>query len=103
MQSLTDLLTQELQELLASERYALEATSQMSDHATSSCFKKALAETQNETRTQIMRLQCAFDVLGHSPEPTSCNALRCLIEQGLDAIEEIEDPALRDALLVSIT
>lgn len=102
MQTMTDLLTQELEELLASERYFLGVASQIHDYMTSSCLRDALERQGEQKRVHVMRLQCAFDYLAHSPHEAPCKALRDLLEEAIRRAPYIENPVTREVYLMGV-
>ena len=73
----------------------------MAEAATSpelkAAFKKHLAETEG----QIGRLELAFEALGEEAKRKTCQAIKGLIAEGEETIEEDAEPEVKDAALIA--
>src|ERR1700754_2548696 len=88
MSSLKELLVEELQDLLSAENQITGALPKMAEAAHSPKLKEAFEKHLTQTKAQIERLNQSLELLGESPEPKPCTAMKGLIEEGQETIEE---------------
>lgn len=100
---LRELLTEELQDLLNSERQIIEALPKMIASASSSMLKSALEMHLAETRNQVKRLQEALGMLDIVPKERACRGMAGIIEEGEEMIKESrkKEPEARDLTLIA--
>jgi ferritin-like metal-binding protein YciE len=101
LSTLKDLYIEQLRDLYDAENRLTEALPKMAAAANHSELKKAFEEHLEETRGQINRLNQIFDDLGVSPQGETCNAMKGLITEGEETMEEQADPNVKDAALVA--
>jgi ferritin-like metal-binding protein YciE len=94
------LLEHLLQDLYSAEQQILVALPKMSEAATNENLKDGFDIHLEETRTHVTRLEVAAESLGIRLGGVKCHGMEGLIKEGSDAIENIEEGALRDAALV---
>ena len=101
LDTLQDLLVEELKDTYSSETQIVKALPKMAAAATSpqlkAAFEKHLAETQN----QVKRLEQIFAQLGESPEGNNCEATEGLVKEGAELMGEKADPQVLDAGLIA--
>jgi len=101
LDSLRDLLVDELKDLYSAETQLLKALPKMAKRAAAPELREALAEHTEVTRKQVERLDQIFENLGVSPKGKKCKAMEGLIAEGKDVIEEDGEPAVIDAALIA--
>lgn len=98
--SLKNLLIQEVKDLHSAENQLLKALPKMADAATDKELKKAFQTHLRETQGQVERLEKIAESLGASPRGVVCAAMKGLVEEGSEVIEEDADPVIRDLALI---
>ena len=100
MESLQELLSHELSDLLSAENQLVKALPKMAKAAASPELKAAFEEHLEETKGQVERLSSVFEKLGESPKRKKCKAMEGLIEEGSEVIELEGDDSVKDAALI---
>jgi len=100
LESLNDLLVDELKDLYSAENQLLKALPKMAKAAASPELKAAFEEHLEETKGQVDRLVSIFESLGASPKGKKCVAMEGLIEEGKEILEEEGNEAVKDAALI---
>lgn len=101
LESLRDLLVEQLQDLYDAEHRITKALPKMAKAATSPELKAAFQKHLTETEGQIDRLDQVFDVMGEKAKKKTCKAMQGLIEEGEETIKEDAEPEVRDAALIA--
>ncbi len=76
-----DLFVHELSDLMSAEHIMLKTMQDMASVTDNASFRKSLQDHAKETETQIERLTKVFELLGESPEETTCPAAEGLKEE----------------------
>jgi ferritin-like metal-binding protein YciE len=100
MDTLRELLIDELKDLYNAEGQLVKALPKMAKAATNPKLKAGFEEHLAETKEQVSRLEEAFRILGEKPKGKTCHAMQGLVEEGKEAIEEDGNDAVRDAQLI---
>lgn len=100
LDTLRDLLIDEMSDVLNAEKQLLKALPRMAKAATAPRLKKAFTGHLAVTRKQVARLDRAFTAMGEKPGRTKCKGMEGLIEEGSDMGREDGDDAVRDAGLI---
>ncbi len=95
-----DLLVDEIKDLYDAEHQLTKALPKMAKAATSPDLKKAFESHLQETEGHIKRLEQVFEGLGKKPTRKTCAAMKGLVEEGGEVIEEEMDPEVKDAALI---
>jgi ferritin-like metal-binding protein YciE len=101
LQSLDDLLQEELKDIYDAEKQLTKALPKMSKKATSPELKDAFDEHLRQTEEHIERLEQIFELLDMPAKGKKCQGMKNLIAEGDEMISEADDDASRDALLVA--
>jgi ferritin-like metal-binding protein YciE len=101
LQSLRDLLVEQLQDLYDAEHRITKALPKMAKAATSPDLKAAFEKHLTETEGQIDRLDQVFDAMGVKAKKKTCKAMQGLIEEGEETIKEDAEPEVKDAALIA--
>jgi ferritin-like metal-binding protein YciE len=102
MESLQDLMIEEMRDLYNAETQLTKALPKMAKKASNPQLKKAFETHLRETEGQIQRLQKIFDKLGKKPTGKKCAAMAGLVEEGKEMMGEDMDEETMDAALISI-
>ncbi len=95
-----DLLVDEIKDLYDAEHQLTKALPKMAKAATSPDLKSAFESHLKETEGHIKRLEQVFEGLGKKPTRKTCAAMKGLVEEGSEVIEEEMDPEVKDAALI---
>lgn len=101
LQSLDDLLIYEMKDLLDAEKQLVKALPKLAKAASNPELEKAFTEHCEETKNQVKRLEQAFEILDSRPSRQSCAAMKGLIEEGQEMMEEDAESNVRDAGLIA--
>ena len=100
MDSLKDLYIDELKDLYNAENQLLKALPKMAKKASAPELKRAFQEHLTQTEGHVNRLEQIFKGLGEKPTGKTCKAMKGLVEEGKEIIEEEGDEAVLDAALI---
>jgi ferritin-like metal-binding protein YciE len=102
LESLSQLLTEQLQDLYSVEQQIIEALPKMIDKANSSQLKAGLSEHLQQTKGQLSRLDRIFDqISGADREGQKCKGMEGIIKEGEEIVKAKGDPEVRDAGIIS--
>ena len=100
MDSLKDLYVDELKDLYNAENQLLKALPKMAKKASAPELKRAFLDHLAQTEGHVDRLEKIFKALGEKPTGKTCKAMKGLIEEGKEIIEEDGDGSVLDAALI---
>ncbi|HEV2803579.1 MAG TPA: ferritin-like domain-containing protein [Chthoniobacterales bacterium] len=100
MDSLKDLYIDELKDLYNAENQLLKALPKMAKKASAPELKKAFQDHLTQTEGHVTRLEKIFKKLGEKPTGKTCKAMKGLVEEGKEVIEEDGDGSVLDAALI---
>src|ERR1700738_4392275 len=100
LNSLRDLLVEELRDLYNAETQLVDALPKMAEAATSHELKSAFEHHLEETRQHVTRLERIFQQIGEKSSGETCEAMKGLIKEGDVLVKAEGDPSVRDAGLV---
>lgn len=98
--SLRELLVDELRDLHNAESQLVKALPKMAKAASHDELKEGFQEHLEQTREHVDRLDRCFKLLGEKARGKTCHAMKGLVEEGQEAIEEKAPEAIRDAKLI---
>jgi len=101
METLEDLLEEQLQDLFSAENQLLKALPKMAKRASSPKLKKAFERHTEETRKQVERLRDVAERLEIKLSGKTCKAMEGLVKEGQEVIEEDGEGPVIDAALVA--
>lgn len=99
--SLQELLVEELQDLYDAEHQLTKALPKMAGAANNKQLQQAFNSHLSETEMHIRRLEQAFELLGEKATRKTCKAMKGLVEEGSEVIEEKMDADVKDAALIA--
>jgi ferritin-like metal-binding protein YciE len=100
MDSLKDLYVDELKDLYNAENQLLKALPRMAKKASAPELKRAFQEHLTQTEGHVNRLEKILKGLGEKPTGKTCKAMKGLIEEGKEIIEEDGEDSVLDAALI---
>ncbi|MEO9188543.1 MAG: ferritin-like domain-containing protein [Acetobacteraceae bacterium] len=101
MKSLDELFMHFLQDVYYAERQLLKALPKMAKNAQEPALKAAFTVHREETVHQVERLEQVFEHLGKRAKGVPCEAIKGLIEEADEVLEESDVGAVRDAGLAA--
>ena len=100
MDSLSDLLEDEIKDLYSAENQLLKALPKMAKKATSETLKQAFTSHMEETKGHVERLQKVGEIMGIKMGGKKCMAMEGLVKEGKEVIDEDGADAVIDAALI---
>ena len=100
-ESLRDLFVDQLKDLYWAEAQSIQLWPKIAAAATDQNLRAALDDHIGKTHRHVERLKTVFDELGVPAEGETCQAMRGLMAEAQDAITGYDDPAVRDAALIT--
>jgi len=101
LETLQDLLIDELKDLYHAEGQLTKALPKMVKAATNAELKKAFEVHLEETKAQIERLEDVFKLLDEPAKGKMCHAMKGLIEEATELMGEDADEDVMDAGLIA--
>jgi ferritin-like metal-binding protein YciE len=98
--TLEDLFVQELKDLLDAENQLTRALPKMAKAATAPELKEAIQEHLAVTKQQVERLTQVFEEIGKPAKGKKCEAMKGLITEGQELMQQDIEPELLDAGLI---
>jgi ferritin-like metal-binding protein YciE len=100
MESLEDLVADELKDLYSAENQLIKALPKMAKKAANSSLKDAFTSHLRETEGHVKRLEKIGKMIGTSLSGKKCAAMEGLVEEGKEILEEDGPDAVIDAALI---
>ncbi|MBA2585439.1 MAG: ferritin-like domain-containing protein [Chthoniobacterales bacterium] len=100
MDSLQHLYVDELKDLYNAENQLLKALPKMAKKASAPQLRQAFTDHLEQTRGHVDRLDQIFKKMGEKPTGKTCKAMKGLVEEGKEVIEEDGDEFVLDAALI---
>ena len=100
MDSLKDLYIDELKDLYNAENQLLKALPKMAKKASAPELKRAFQDHLAQTEGHVNRLEKIFKGLDEKPTGKVCKAMKGLVEEGKEVIDEDGDDSVLDAALI---
>src|SRR5437016_8769757 len=101
LETLNELLIEQLQDLYSAENQIIEALPKMAEAASSPELKRAFQEHLRQTEGQVERLEQCFEQLDTEAEGNECKGMKGLLEEGEDLMDEDAEPEVLDAGLIA--
>ena len=101
LNTLQDLFIDELRDLYNAETQLLKALPKMAKGASSAELKQALEEHLAQTKGHVERLEQIFDGLDENPKGKTCYAMKGLVEEGSEILDEDSDGSVLDAGIIA--
>lgn len=101
MESLDELLAEELKDIYSAEKQLLRALPKMAKKASALELKTALQDHFEMTQRQVERLEEVFAALGKPAKAKTCKAMQGLIEEATEIMEEDASDSVLDAGIIA--
>ena len=101
LDSLETLYVEELRDLYNAENQLLKALPKMAKAASSPELKQAFEEHLEQTQEHVARLEEIFEKLDKKPTGKTCKAMKGLIEEGSEVLEEEGEEPVLDAAIIA--
>ncbi len=98
---LSDLFYDTLKDIYFAERQILKTLPKLAKAATSEELKSAFLTHRDETETHVERLQQIFEIIGKRAQTKTCEAIKGILEEGDEVMEDYEGSAALDAGLLA--
>ncbi len=100
LKSISDLLHQELKDLYSAENQLVKALPKMAKAAANEELKAGFLEHLEQTKEHVERLKKIGEILDFTLSGHTCKAMKGLVEEGAEMIEEDAEPIIKDAGLI---
>jgi ferritin-like metal-binding protein YciE len=100
LDTLQKLYTEELRDLYNAENQLLKALPKMAKAASSEELKDAFEKHLEQTKGHVERLEQVFEDLDERPKGKTCRAMKGLIQEGSELLEQDCDESVRDAGII---
>ena len=100
LETLHKLYTEELRDLYNAENQLIKALPKMAEAANSEELANAFEKHLEQTQTHLERLEEIFEELDENPKGKTCKAMKGLIEEGAEILEEEGEPSVIDAGII---
>jgi ferritin-like metal-binding protein YciE len=102
LESLQELLVEELQDLYSAEQQILKALPKMIDQSAASELRSAFNLHLEQTRRQVQRLDQIFDELPDvERDDKKCRGMEGIIKDGAEIVKSDSEPEVRDAGMIA--
>jgi ferritin-like metal-binding protein YciE len=101
MESLQDLFVDQLRDLYNAENQLVKALPKMAKASTSDALQEAFTDHLEQTKGHVERLERIFEQLGQKPGGKTCKAMKGLVEEGAEMMDEDAEPQIMDAGLIA--
>src|SRR5581483_2859900 len=100
LDTLEQLYISELRDLYSAENQLLKALPKMAKAASSDELRSAFEKHLKQTKQHVERLEQIFEQLDQSPKGKTCRAMKGLIEEGSEILEEDGEDSVLDAGII---
>jgi ferritin-like metal-binding protein YciE len=101
LESMRELLLDELQDLYSAEQQITKALPKMAKTSSSSQLKQAFESHLKETEGHVQRLEEIFELLNEKAKAKTCEGMKGLLKEGDERIKEGGEREVVDAGLIS--
>ena len=100
LDSLQKLYISELRDLYSAENQLIKALPKMAKGASTDDLRDAFEKHLEQTETHVERLEEIFEELEENPRGKTCHAMKGLIEEGSEILDQEGDPTVIDAGII---
>ena len=100
LDTLRTLYIEELRDLYNAESQLLKALPKMAKAASSEELKDAFEKHLEQTKTHVERLEEVFEEIGEKPKSKTCKAMKGLIDEGSEILQEDGEESVIDAGII---
>lgn len=99
--TLQEMFEDELKDVLSAEKQLVKALPKMAKATTDPKLRKGFEKHLEETRVHVERLEEVFKLMDKTARAKTCKAMKGLVEEGSEIIEEEMDAEVKDAALIA--
>jgi len=99
--SLEGLLEEQLKDLYDAEKQLTKALPKLAKAATNRDLKDCFTEHLEQTKNQVTRLEQVFELLEKKAKSKPCAAMKGLVEESQETIQEDASDEMKDAMLIA--
>ena len=99
--TLNDLFHNTLKDIYFAEKAILRALPKLAKGAESAQLKEAFQKHREETEEHVERLEQVFEIIGKPARGKTCEAIKGLVEEGNEIMEDFEETSALDAGLIA--
>ena len=100
LDTLQKLYTNELRDLYSAENQLVKALPKMAKAASSEELKNAFEKHLEQTKSHVERLEQVFEELDEKPKGKTCRAMKGLVEEGSEILQQDGDESVLDAGII---
>lgn len=100
MKDIRELLIEEMKDLYDAEKQLVKALPKMVKASSNEELSQAFEEHLEQTRGHVTRLETAFERMGERPKSKPCEAMKGLIQEAQETLEEEMPEALMDSAII---
>lgn len=100
MHNLRHLLVHDIQDLYSAEKQLIDALPKMAEKASDPELRAAFESHLGETQHHVVRLERIAEILGVDPDEVTCKAMKGLIKEAEEIMDEAESPESLDAGMI---
>jgi ferritin-like metal-binding protein YciE len=101
MESLEDLLQDELKDIYDAEKQLTKALPKLAKKASNEQLREAIEQHLQETEGHVEKVEQAFEMLGLPAKGKRCEGMKHLIDEGNSMISDADDEGARDAIMIA--
>lgn len=101
MNSLKDLMEDQIKDLYNAEKQLVAALPKMAERASSPELKEAFQAHLMQTKEQVRRLERVAEIFGFDPDGKKCVAMEGLVKEGQEVLKMKGNPDVIDAALIA--
>ncbi len=101
LKNLKQLFHDQLRDLYDAENRLVKALPKMAEASSNPKLKAGFLEHLEQTKTHVSRLEQIFKACDESPSGKTCQAMKGLVAEGEETIDEDAEPAVKDAGLIA--
>ncbi len=101
LDTLRKLYVEELRDIYNAEQQLVKALPKMAKGASSDDLREVIETHLDETKGQVERLEQIFEALDESPKGKTCKAMKGLVEEGSEILDEKGEESVLDAGIIA--
>jgi ferritin-like metal-binding protein YciE len=101
LNTLQQLLVHEVKDLYSAETQLVKALPKMAKAATDETLVEGFKTHLEETKVHVSRLEQVAELLEMTPRGVTCKAMKGLLEEGQETIEEDAEASIKDLALIT--
>src|SRR5579872_3221956 len=99
-ESIRELLIDQMRDLYDAEKQLVKALPKMAKNSSNEQLREAFENHLEQTRGHVQRLEQAFELLDKKAKGKPCAAMKGLVEEGRETMEEDLEDGLLDSALI---